>query len=332
MGDQISDQGQSTLRHRPQPQTSKSSQATKPPTRDSLLSWSDLPSWRRDNHFIQGGYRTHRPSTLHTILSLTHLHNESVNIWSHLLGAVTAILISAYLYLVIHPRYESATKADVAVFGCFFAGAVLCLGMSATFHALLSHSDGAAKWGNKLDYSGIVLLIVGSNVPAMYYGFFCEVKLMRFYLGLVCNPLLFPTLVLTVTQILTLGTGCALASWLDRFRTPELRPYRALMFISLGLSGIVPVVHGISIYGYSGLEDRMSVSWVIFQGALYIFGAVLYAARFPERTAPGTFDIWGSSHQLFHGFVVLAAAAHLWGMSKAFDYHHTGLGWHCMLD
>lgn len=50
-----------------------------------------------------------------------------------------------------------------------------------------------------------------------------------------------------------------------------------MMFIGLGLSGVVPVFHGISIYGYEGMEDRMSVSFVILQGALYIFGAVLYA-------------------------------------------------------
>lgn len=50
-----------------------------------------------------------------------------------------------------------------------------------------------------------------------------------------------------------------------------------MMFIGLGLSGVVPVVHGIRIYGYQGLEERASVSFVVLQGALYIFGAVLYA-------------------------------------------------------
>lgn len=52
------------------------------------------------------------------------------------------------------------------------------------------------------------------------------------------------------------------------------------MFIGLGLSGVIPVIHGTSIYGYAGLEERMSVSWIIAQGAMYIFGAVLYAVSF----------------------------------------------------
>jgi predicted membrane channel-forming protein YqfA (hemolysin III family) len=50
-----------------------------------------------------------------------------------------------------------------------------------------------------------------------------------------------------------------------------------MMFIGLGLSGVVPVIHGAFIYGFQGLEDRMSLSWVVLHGAMYIFGAVLYA-------------------------------------------------------
>lgn len=71
------------------------------------------------------------------------------------------------------------------VFACFFGGAILCLGMSATYHALCNHSQAVAKWGNKLDYTGIVALIVGSYVPALYYGFFCRPTLLTFYLSLV---------------------------------------------------------------------------------------------------------------------------------------------------
>lgn len=53
------------------------------------------------------------------------------------------------------------------------------------------------------------------------------------------------------------------------------------MFISLGLSGVIPVIHGIQMHGFQALEDRMSVSLITLHGAMYIFGAVLYAVRFP---------------------------------------------------
>lgn len=68
-----------------------------------------------------------------------------------------------------------------------------------------------------------------------------------------------------------------MVSWFDHFRTPAWRPYRALMFVGLGLSGVVPILHALSVYGYRQLDERMGLSWVILQGGLYIFGAFLYA-------------------------------------------------------
>ena len=50
-----------------------------------------------------------------------------------------------------------------------------------------------------------------------------------------------------------------------------------MMFIALGVSGVIPIIHGVSIYGLQGLEDRMSLSWVVLHGVMYIVGAVLYA-------------------------------------------------------
>jgi adiponectin receptor len=150
-----------------------------------LLLWDDLPAWRRDNAFIRSGYRPIRPSYAESARSLFYVHNEFVNIWSHLAGAIVAIVTGAWLYLVIHQRYEMATPSDVLVFACFLGSAVVCLGMSATYHALSDHSQAVSKWGNKLDYTGIVALIVGSYVPALYYGLFCHVILMTGYLYLV---------------------------------------------------------------------------------------------------------------------------------------------------
>lgn len=152
-----------------------------------LLLWDELPEWRRDNAFILSGYRQSQNSYAHSFRSLFYMHNESVNIWSHLLGAIVFLAGAAYVDRVVRPRYASASSTDVLVFACFFGGAVVCLGMSATFHTLLNHSATVAKWGNKLDYTGIVALIVGSYVPALYYGFFCLPNLMTAYLWVVSD-------------------------------------------------------------------------------------------------------------------------------------------------
>ena len=94
------------------------------------------------------------------------------------------------------------------------------------------------------------------------------------------------------------------------------------MFVLMGLSAVFPVLHGLRLYGLEQLRKTIGLDWVVLQGALYILGAGIYAARFPERLKPGAFDIWGSSHQIFHVLVLLAAASHLIGLVKAFDYEH----------
>lgn len=175
-------------------------------TEAALQHWDQLPAWRRDNVYIQSGYRQIRASYGHSARSLFYVHNEFVNIWSHLLGALVFCVSSAYIYYAVRPRYASATSTDVVVFACFFTGAMTCLGMSATFHTLVDHSEAVAKWGNKLDYTGIVGLIVGSYVPALYYGFYCESKLMKLYLTLVSLTYTY-TLPPSLAQSYTLSAG-----------------------------------------------------------------------------------------------------------------------------
>src|SRR5687767_14932235 len=108
--------------------------------------------------------------------------------------------------------------------------------------------------------------------------------------------------------MLILGLLTSVLTLHPHFRTPQYRPVRAAMFVALGGSSVIPVFHGIFLYSYAALDERMGLSWIILEGVLYVTGAGIYAARFPERSWPGRFDIWGSSHQVFHCFVVAAAA------------------------
>jgi len=85
------------------------------------------------------------------------------------------------IYKLLKPRYEQATQSDIIAFSCFFLGAALCLGMSATYHTISNHSPTVNQIGNQLDYVGIVLLITGSFVPTIYYGFWCDHRLQRVY-------------------------------------------------------------------------------------------------------------------------------------------------------
>jgi adiponectin receptor len=143
--------------------TDKNEKGTTPKTNSKpnsntplTVSWKDLPLWQRDNHHIHTGYRPASNSFTRSIASLTYLHNETVNVYSHLLGAALALLSGLHVYgSVLKPRYdEYATAEDVRVFAAFFGGAVVCLGISAGYHLLANHSLWVAGWGNRADYLG----------------------------------------------------------------------------------------------------------------------------------------------------------------------------------
>jgi len=245
-----------------------------------------------------------------TIASLGYLHNETVNIYTHLIGAIISIIASAVLYQVLEPRYETATKEDIFVFGCFFFGAACCLGMSATYHTISNHSAEVVKWGNQLDYLGIVILIWGSFIPSIYYGFYSDAGMIRTYCAM----------------ITTIGAGTAAVTTSPKFRLPQWRPFRAMMFVAMGLSAVFPVAQGVRTLGVDYMNKTIALPWLVTHGILYIVGATIYATRIPERWSPGSFDIWGNSHQIFHVLVLIAAGTHLTGLIKAFDYRHSQPG------
>ena len=61
------------------------------------------------------------------------------------------------------------------------------------------------------------------------------------------------------------------------FRTPKWRPFRAGMFVAMGASAIIPVLHGIFLFGADQLQRQIGLSWLVLQGVLYISGAAIYA-------------------------------------------------------
>lgn len=149
--------------------------------------WNDLPSWQQDNHYIRSGYRPASNSYVKSAKSLGYIHNETVNIYTHLIGAILALISGTVVYSMFKPRYETATTEDVFVFSCFFLGAIACLGMSATYHTISNHSHEVNIFGNKLDYLGIVFLIWGSFIPILYYGFQSDPQLILRYSTMVSD-------------------------------------------------------------------------------------------------------------------------------------------------
>jgi adiponectin receptor len=151
-----------------------------------------------------------------------------------------------------------------------------------------------------LDYMGISLLIIGSFIPWIYYGFYCRREPKVTY----------------IAMIVVVGIGAIVVSLWDKFSESRYRPLRAGVFVAMASSGIIPTVHFIYTDGMRTLIDENSFIWLVIMAVFYLVGAFLYATRTPERFFPGKCDIWFQSHQLFHLSVVVAAFIHFYGVQE----------------
>jgi adiponectin receptor len=87
---------------------SKNSKISPCPHRERVGSISEAPDFLKDNEYIHHGYRINFNSHTKVLRSLFVLHNESVNVWSHLLGVLMVLLLAIYTAF-----YVQAHKAEL---------------------------------------------------------------------------------------------------------------------------------------------------------------------------------------------------------------------------
>lgn len=146
--------------------------------RPALLSFDEMPEWfrRESNQWIHHGYRPISGSARASFRSCwAYMHNESVNIYSHLIPAVLFLLGEWYVQRYLASRYSGVvTAADFVAFSIFLLTAVTCLSLSATYHTLMNHSQHVERLCLRLDMLGVVVFILGDLVLGIYTVFWCE--------------------------------------------------------------------------------------------------------------------------------------------------------------
>ncbi|KAG2621069.1 hypothetical protein PVAP13_3NG224263 [Panicum virgatum] len=75
-----------------------------------LIRYEALPDWLKDNEFIHGYYRCEWPMK-ETILSIFSIHNETLNVWSHLIGFLLFLCLTIFTAMVI-PRDGNSSSSS----------------------------------------------------------------------------------------------------------------------------------------------------------------------------------------------------------------------------
>lgn len=273
---------------------------------NTLLAYEELPEWYQDNRFTRSGYRPVSNSYIICVRSLGHLHNETINVYTHLIPGLCFILAETVIFRGARHFYPEASLVDHFVFGCNVGAAIITLLLSSAYHTLLCHSKEMENLMLRVDYVGILTLILGSFFSGIYVGFYCEPALCWTYWTMIISLSI-------VTSALVLH---------PKSQGLKYRPHRTWAFIVTGLSGFAPITHGLILYGWNEMWVRSGMPYWLLEGLVYGVGAFFFVTRIPESIWPGSFDIWFSSHQFFHIFVVLASLVHMYGVWVAFDWNY----------
>lgn len=164
--------GNSTTPHNTQPPPSTTQAKHK--THPQLISYHDLPEWYEGNEYIHHGYRPPSYSLRVSGRSLLTLHNETINIYTHLLPAILFLASPSVILYYLHQSYLTVNTTDDIILVLFALTAAVCLSFSACYHTFTNHSKSVDEFWLRMDFAGIVLLTVGDVISGIYMVFWCE--------------------------------------------------------------------------------------------------------------------------------------------------------------
>ncbi|KAL6944683.1 hypothetical protein ACO0RG_001428 [Hanseniaspora osmophila] len=286
----------------------------------SMCNYEDLPDWQQDNECIVSGYIQATNSFTKCLHSLGVFHNESVNIYTHLLPSVTYfVMLIIFTDLILEQQILKYIKAnpaqlimdsiDYIMINFYLVGAFLCLFCSSFFHTFKQHSKKYSDMCSKADYMGIIILITCSIISLLYYGFHDHLFIFKIF-----------TIITSV-----MGSVCSVFVLHDKFNSKNFKVLRASFFVLFGFSGMIPILFGIFKFGIQESLRRVQLFYVILEAFFYIGGAIIYGFRIPECFFPGRFDFLGHSHQIFHVMVVMGSLCHFRAVIGSFVLAHAGI-------
>eukprot|EP00656_Telonema_subtile_P055565 TRINITY_DN8646_c0_g1_i1.p1 TRINITY_DN8646_c0_g1~~TRINITY_DN8646_c0_g1_i1.p1 ORF type:complete len:305 (-),score=32.64 TRINITY_DN8646_c0_g1_i1:107-1021(-) len=274
----------------------------------------EAPEHLRDNPHVLTGYRSRswHSSAPACARSVLQLHNETGNIWTHLLALVYTLVLHAHTQLspqlLLHPRARWASAASMTAF-CL--AAECCFLFSVLYHTFRCHSGRAFLVLLQLDQVGIILLVVCSFLPGLQLGFYCRPGLFALYSTIV---------------MAALAVGLLLIAMQARYPYWEgLQHGTQAFFVGTAAFGLIPAGHFVYLHGMHS-EEASYVWYLLGMFASFGIGFGLFRTRMPERFSPGLFDVLFASHQLWH--ICVAVGAYVWyiGLNRFlfFRLHNPG--------
>ncbi|KAK3593966.1 hypothetical protein CHS0354_040703 [Potamilus streckersoni] len=267
---------------------------------------------------ILAGYRLPNQRWLYYVKSLFQLHNETLNVWTHLIGALL-IVHRLHIYSGEYDYLTDPHSWPVLAFGIC---SIMCDFTSSCVHLFHSKSPYIHYIAFMVDYIGATIYSFGSGMLLYYvqsdphlYNIFGH-----WFLAIIA--------IVTVLNFLVL---CGAKVYYGEDPSNLKRKYfflGAMAFEFFTCS--IPVVPRF-IYCVQNDEDWAStaVECIVMTMFLFFLQSLAFSAHQPEKTWPGKFDIIGHGHQIFH---ILTVLTQMYQLGTAHYFNMQGLSSHTQPD
>ncbi|CAH1774516.1 unnamed protein product [Owenia fusiformis] len=235
--------------------------------------------------FIISGYRHPKSSPQQCILSIFDATNETLNFWTHFLPTLFFIWKLRALAEVYDFTHDAYSWPLLAYMFC------LCVYplTSAIAHIFNCMSDRARHFCFFLDYAALSIYGLGSAIAYRAYVF--PEGLIGTTFG---NMYLYVAILNSILSMML----CCETRFMDNF-TKKKKILRMGSMMMPYFFDSIPVVY--RLFVCDGTECDLRSTHLLYRQFFFAAGsAFLYSTHLPERIFPGTFDIIGHSHQLFH--------------------------------
>ena len=252
-----------------------------PISQPHLLLSSEIPKQMREP-YILSHYRPLGKPGIFYARSLFKLHNETCNIWSHLIPAFFMI----YKCIDVAIRYDVSNDVTLWPLIMAYVGGAVTMLMSATSHTFAARSQLDHHLYFQLDYLGISVCLqsIGTGLYFLasteeFYEIFGSWPL---YLGWVAA-----------------GTIVVFGSIGRLYHEEYLTLYLAGAGIFAMLVNISPVLYRFHAHIHIAYDHLLLTGHTSAQ-LVTLTGILVYISRIPERFCAGRCDVFGHSHTIFH--------------------------------
>lgn len=259
------------------------------PSVPSTLRASEVPPFCRVPH-IHGGYRPLDQPWRCYLLSLFQRHNETVNVWTHLLGALFVLAAAQRLSRSV----DFAGDAHAWPLLLLLASSVGYLTLSTLAHLLSARSHLHHHALYFLDYLGIALYQYGSAAAHLHYA-----------AGAGWRGAAFPAVAALLAWI-----SCAVSCW-NKLRGDGGTQWGRILPCGLAyVWDCSPLFHRVyTCLPTCALDPAARLHGA--QVACFLGSAAFFASAAPERWLPGRCDFLPQGHQLFHVLLVLGTCCQI---------------------